>query len=77
MSQRHAAEFFKAVQKDQGLQSRLQAMSDPKSFIQVAADRGYSITEEELEGVLIQLSDHELAAITNPGVGARQRLVPR
>lgn len=77
MSQRHAAEFFKAVQKDQCLQSRLQATRDPKSFVKIAAERGYNFSEEELETVLNQLPDHEIAALTNPGVGSRQRLVPR
>ncbi|MBD2022728.1 Nif11-like leader peptide family natural product precursor, partial [Leptolyngbya sp. FACHB-36] len=49
MTSHRAAEFFKAVQQDQALQARLQAVSDPKAFIQIAADRGYTFSEEELE----------------------------
>ena len=77
MSQHRAAEFFKAVKKNQALQSRLQATRDPIAFIQIAADRGYHFTENELESALDQLSKAELAAFFNPGVGGRERLVPR
>ncbi len=77
MSQHRAAEFFKAVQKDQALKSRLQATSDPQAFIRIAADRGYTFNENDLETAIDQLSESELAAIFNPGVGSRRRLVPR
>ena len=77
MSQRHAAEFFKAVQSDQTLKTRLQATSDPQMFVQIAADRGYSFTENEVDAFLEQLSPSELASLFNPGVGSRQRLIPR
>jgi predicted ribosomally synthesized peptide with nif11-like leader len=77
MSQRHAAEFFKSVKKDQLQACKLKAIQAPTEFIKMASDRGYSFNEDELEAVLEQLSEGELAAITNPGVGSRQRLVPR
>lgn len=77
MTQQHAAEFFKAVQKDQALQAKLQCTSDPKTFVKIAADRGYSFTEDELETALEQLPEAELASIMNPGVGSRQRIIPR
>lgn len=77
MSQRHAAEFFKAVQNDQNLKTRLQATSDPQTFIKIAADRGYSFTETEMDSFLDRLSPSELAALFNPGIGSRQRLIPR
>ncbi len=77
MSQHRAAEFFKAVKKDQALQSRLQATSDPIAFVKIAADQGYHFTENDLESALSQLSEAELAALLNPGVGGRERLVPR
>jgi predicted ribosomally synthesized peptide with nif11-like leader len=77
MSQRHAAEFFKDVQKDQALKARMQAISDPQTFIKIANDHGYSMTEAELETMINQLPESELAAILNPGVGGRQRIVPR
>ncbi len=77
MSQHRAAEFFKAVKKDQALQSRLQAMNDPKAFIQIASERGYQVTEGDLDSALDQISEAELASLFNPGVGCRERIVPR
>lgn len=77
MSEHHAAQFFKAVKQDQVLQARLQATSDPKAFVRLAAERGYYFSEVELETQLNRLSEAELAALFNPGVGSRQRLVPR
>ncbi|MCU0551256.1 MAG: Nif11-like leader peptide family natural product precursor [Leptolyngbya sp. Prado105] len=77
MSQLHAAEFFKSIRKDQALKTRLQATSDPKAFVKIANDRGYVFTESELENVLERLPESELAAIFNPGIGGRERLIPR
>jgi predicted ribosomally synthesized peptide with nif11-like leader len=77
MSQYHAAAFFKAVRQDQTLKERLQATSDPKTFVKIASDRGYVFTEIELENALDQLPASELSAIFNPGIGSRQRLIPR
>lgn len=77
MSQHHAAAFFKAVQKDQSLKDRLQATSDPEAFVKIAADRGYTVTESEMEEWLDHLPESELAAMFNPGIGGRQRLIPR
>jgi predicted ribosomally synthesized peptide with nif11-like leader len=77
MSQLHAAQFFKAVQNDEHLKTRLQATSDPKTFIKIAADHGYSFTEDEMDAFLDQLTPSELAALFNPGIGSRQRLIPR
>ncbi|GAP94913.1 Nif11-like leader peptide family natural product precursor [Leptolyngbya sp. NIES-2104] len=77
MSQHHAAAFFKAVQQDYILQNRLQATSDPEALVKIANERGYSVTETEIEEWLDQLPESELAALFNPGIGGRQRLIPR
>lgn len=77
MSQRHAAEFFKAVHEDHALKVRLQATSDPESFMKIAADHGYTITALDVEEMIKQLPESELAAMFNPGIGGRQRLIPR
>lgn len=77
MSEHHAAKFFKSMKQDQALKARLQAVSDPKAFIQMAADRGYYFSEDALEAQLDRLPEDKLAALFNPGVGGRQRLVPR
>ncbi|MBD1843743.1 Nif11-like leader peptide family natural product precursor [Cyanobacteria bacterium FACHB-63] len=77
MSQHHAAELFKAVQKDHALKVRLQATSDPETFVKIANDRGYTVTESEVEEWVNRFPASELAALFNPGVGGRQRLIPR
>ncbi|MER3434351.1 MAG: Nif11-like leader peptide family natural product precursor [Leptolyngbya sp. ERB_1_1] len=77
MSQLHAAAFFKAVQKDHALKVRLQATSDPEAFVKIARDHGYDVTESEMEEWLDHLPEAELAALFNPGIGGRQRLIPR
>lgn len=77
MSQETAARFFKAVQKDQGLQDRLKATNDPDTFIKIAEHRGYHFTVEELSAALGNLSDDEVSAVVNPGIGPRRRIVPR
>jgi predicted ribosomally synthesized peptide with nif11-like leader len=77
MSQKHAAQLFKAVQQDQVLKERLKAASDPEGFIKIAQERGYDFTVEELETELSKLSSEELAAIVNPGVAPRLHIYPR
>ena len=73
----HAAEFFKAVHEDHALKVRLQATSDRQAFVKIANDQGYTITESEIEEMIKQLPESELAALFNPGIGGRQRLIPR
>lgn len=77
MSQRHAAELFKAVQKDHALNVRLQATSDPETFIKIANEHGYAVTESDFEEWVNHCPESDLAALFNPGVGGRQRLIPR
>jgi predicted ribosomally synthesized peptide with nif11-like leader len=77
MAQECAARFFKAVQHDQGLQQKFKAITDAETFVKMAAERGYNFTTEELEAELEKLSQEELAAVINPGVGPRRHLVPR
>ncbi|WP_315791486.1 Nif11-like leader peptide family natural product precursor [Fischerella sp. JS2] len=77
MSQKHAAQLFKAVKQDQVLKERLKAASDPEGFIKIAQERGYHFTIEELETELSKLSSEELAAIVNPGVAPRLHIYPR
>lgn len=77
MSQCHAAELFKAIQKDHALKIRLQATSDPETFVKIANDRGYAVTAPEVEEWVDRFPASELAALFNPGVGKRQRLIPR
>lgn len=77
MTQKNAAHFYKNVQQAHATQERQRALSDPEAFIKLAAARGHTFTVEELETQLSQLSDEEVAAILNPGIGPRQHLFPR
>lgn len=77
MVQENAAQLFKAVRQDHVLQERLKAAKDPEAFVKVAEEHGYHLSVEELQTAITQLSEEELAAITNPGVAPRSHLYPR
>lgn len=74
---KHAAELHKAVQQDQIQQLKHQALDNPEQFVQMAADRGYQLEPDNLERQIDQMSDTELSALINPGIGSRQRIIPR
>ncbi len=69
MAQDSAASFFKAVLHDQALQQNFKAITDPSTFVEMASQRGYNFTVEELEAAISKLSPEEMAAVINPGVG--------
>jgi predicted ribosomally synthesized peptide with nif11-like leader len=77
MTQKNAAELFKAVKQDQALQQKLKATANPEAFIKIAQERGYDFSEEELEAEIDKLSDEDLASIVNPGWGPRRHINPR
>lgn len=77
MTQGNAAQFFKALQKDEALQAKLKATTDPETFIKIAEGRGYHFTVAELEAEIAKLSPEQLAAVINPGVAPRRHLMPR
>jgi predicted ribosomally synthesized peptide with nif11-like leader len=77
MVQDSAASFFKAVKNDQALQQNFKAITDPSTFVEIAGQRGYSFTVEELEAAISKLSPEEMAAVINPGVGPRRHILPR
>ncbi len=77
MSQKNAAQLFNAVKEDQALKQRLKAASNPEAFIQIARERGYDFTVQELENTLDKLSEEDLAAIVNPGMRPRFHIHPR
>lgn len=77
MAQESAARFFNAVKQDEALKQKLKATKDPESFVQIAAQRGYNFTTEELQAQIGKLSAEEMAAVINPGVGPRRHIVPR
>jgi Nif11 domain len=73
----HAAEVFKAVQQAQIRQTKLNALRNPDLFVKVAVDRGYPCTADDWESSVESFSPDQVATLMNPGVGKRQRLVPR
>ena len=77
MAQQNAARIYKNMQQAHANQERQKALNDPQTFIQLAKARGHNFTVEELETQLSQLSDEEVAAIFNPGLGPRKHLFPR
>jgi predicted ribosomally synthesized peptide with nif11-like leader len=77
MTQQKAAQLFKAVKQDQALKERLKAATNPKAFIEIAKQRGYEFTVEELEAEICKLSSEELAAIVNPGIAPRDHICAR
>jgi predicted ribosomally synthesized peptide with nif11-like leader len=77
MAQDNAARLFKAVQQAQASQERQRAISSPETFVQLAANSGYLFTVADLQTQISQLSDEEIAAIFNPGLGPRRHLTPR
>lgn len=77
MAQENAARFFKAVQEDKALQGKFKAITDAKTFVSMAEQRGYSFTIEELQNELEKLSEEEVASVVNPGIGPRRHLLPR
>ena len=77
MGHENAARFFKAIHQDDELQAKLKATTDPKSFIKIAQERGYSFTIEELDTEIEKLSPEELAAVVNPGIAPRRHIMPR
>lgn len=77
MAQENATRFFKAAHQDAALKARLKAITDPKSFIKIAQERGYSFTVEELDSEIEKLSPEELAAVVNPGIAPRRHIMPK
>ena len=77
MAQEHAARFFKAVLQDEALQAKLKATTEPETFIQIASERGYKFTVAELDAQISKLTPEEMAAVINPGISPRRRLMPR
>ncbi|MEP0753245.1 Nif11-like leader peptide family natural product precursor [Trichocoleus sp. Lan] len=77
MAQESAASLFKAVKEDQALQAKLKATTNPETFIQIARERGYDFTVQELNNEIENLSEEELASVINPGIGPRRHLTPR
>ena len=63
MSEEQLNAFAEAIQADTDLQQRLQGISDPDAVVQIAKDRGFIISSDELK-MSKELSDEQLAGVT-------------
>ena len=77
MTTKNAARIYKKVNQAYAQQERQKALSDPKTFISLAAARGYELTIKNFKAQLRQLSDEDVAGIFNPGIGIRRHLFPK
>lgn len=77
MTTPNAAKIFKTVRQEEVLTNKQKALKHPRRFLKVAKEQGYNFTLDNLEAQIDKLSEEELAALMNPGVGPRQRLVAR
>lgn len=80
MARKSVIQFMKAVKQDAALEEELKAakaVANPKTYVIVAQTHGYQFTTGELQAVLSELSEEELAIAANPGMAPRRHLNPR
>ncbi len=77
MASKNAARIYHQVEQAHAQQQRQTALSHPRGFIKQAATQGYTLTMDNFEHQLSQLSDEEVASILNPGISPRRHLFPR
>lgn len=77
LSHDNAARLFHSLRSDQDQQLRQQALENPEGFVQMAEQQGYHLQVNQLAAQVAQLSEEELAAIWNPGIGPRRHLIRR
>ena len=73
----NAARIHKDINVAQDQQLRLRSIEAPLEFIKLAQNQGYVLNPDALEAEIANLSDKEIAAIWNPGIGDRRHLVRR
>ena len=73
----NAARIHKDINVAQDQQLRLRSTEAPLEFIKLAQNQGYVLNPDDLEAEIANLSDKEIAAIWNPGIGDRRHLVRR
>ena len=74
---KNAACLLKAIQKQEAVEEKNQAVENVEKFMKIAAKRGYSFTAEQIKNEISKLSLEELACMLNPGVGPRHHLLAR
>lgn len=77
MAEAPVTQFFTAVKQDEVLKAKCQAATDAKTCVQLAEDRGYRFTPEELQAELSKLPEEDLAELVNPGIAPRRHLDPK
>lgn len=71
MSQEIVRKFYDVLKTDEILQEQVKAANDSSSVVRIAAAKGYEFTEQELETVMQEVSEEELASVA----GGLDRLV--
>jgi Nif11 domain len=77
LSQNNAAQLFNSLRTVQENQLRAHSLQNPEKFVQIAESRGYNFHINQLAEEVANLSEDELAAIWNPGIGVRRHLIRR
>jgi predicted ribosomally synthesized peptide with nif11-like leader len=80
MARKSVIQFMKAVKRDAALEEEFKAAkatADPKTYVKIAEAHGYHFTTGELQTVLSEMSEEELAIVANPGMAPRRHLQPR
>ncbi len=73
MSIESVKEFYELLQSDETLQKRVKAADDSATVVQIASEKGYEFTEQELERAMQEaivegeLSERELEAVAGAG----------
>ena len=73
MSIEAVKEFYELLQSDETLQERVKAADDSATVVQIASEKGYEFTEQELERAMQEaivegeLSQEELEAVAGAG----------
>jgi len=68
--------FFTALNQDLDFKQRLKAADQPEIFLQVTQEYGYTFTKDDLQRIVQELPEEELAAVLNPGIAPRRHLIP-
>lgn len=64
MSQESVKEFYQILENDTELQELVKTAKDSENIVQIAANKGYEFTAEELEATMQEaISEEELEAV--------------
>ncbi|MBK4730396.1 Nif11 family protein [Oxynema sp. CENA135] len=77
MLSQNAATLFKEIQNSLALREKRDAIANLDRFMELARQKGYRYTQQELRQEIENLSEEELATLINPGVSPRHHILAR